>query len=154
MSKLREAAQFLLTAVEDEGVRGMDTALDALREALREDALAEMQALTESEYQEDAEFNRYHNALAIEQMETEERENALVRLSETHQQLDAELGATEPVTLYVRDDEYEYNMWGDLELIGTIDGTYGGRWMIAAFAENASAVWPDGTAIYVKRVKR
>jgi len=73
-------------------------------------------------------------------------------LSETHQQLDAALGETEPVTLYVRDDEYEYNKWGHLELIGTIDGTYGGRWMLAAFAENAAAAWPDGTAIYVKRV--
>ena len=42
----------------------------------------------------------------------------------------------------------------EYELIGTIDGTYGGRWMIAAFAENAAAVWPDGTAVYVRRVKR
>jgi len=52
MNKLREAAQFLLTAVEDEGVRGMDTALDALRDALAEDRLNEMQSLTESEYRE------------------------------------------------------------------------------------------------------
>jgi hypothetical protein len=42
----------------------------------------------------------------------------------------------------------------EYELIGCIDGTYGGRWMLAAFAENAAAVWPDGTAIYVRRVKR
>jgi len=42
-----------------------------LREAMRDEALAEMQALTESEY----------------------RENTLVRLSETHQQLDAALVA-------------------------------------------------------------
>jgi len=41
----------------------------------------------------------------------------------------------------------------EYELVGRIDGTYAGRWMIAAFAENASAVWPDGTAVYVKRVK-
>ena len=47
----------------------------------------------------------------------------------------------------VKTDSEEY------ELVGTIDGTYGGRWMLAAFAENASAVWPDGTAIYVKRMK-
>ena len=65
--------------------------------------------------------------------------DALVRLSETHQQLDSALSEVEP-------EEYE--------LIGTIDGTYGGRWMLAAFAENAAAAWPDGTAIYVKRVKR
>lgn len=80
-------------------------------------ALDEMQALTESEY----------------------RENTLVRLSNTHQQLDAALAKAEP-------DEYE--------LVGRIDGTYGGRWMLAAFAENASAVWPDGTAIYVRRVQK
>jgi hypothetical protein len=42
-------------------------------------------------------------------------------------------------------DDAEY------ELIGTIDGTYAGRWMLAAFAENASSVWPDGTAVYVRR---
>ena len=42
-------------------------------------------------------------------------------------------------------DEYEY------QLIGTIDGTYAGRWMLAAFAENASSAWPDGTAVYVRR---
>ena len=44
-------------------------------------------------------------------------------------------------------DEYEY------QLIGAIDGTYAGRWMLAAFAENASSAWPDGTAVYVRRVK-
>ena len=46
----------------------------------------------------------------------------------------------------VRAEEYQ--------LIGTIDGTYAGRWMLAAFAENAAAVWADGTAIYVRRVKK
>lgn len=44
-------------------------------------------------------------------------------------------------------DEYEY------QLIGTIDGTYAGRWMLAVLAENAAAVWPDGTAVYVRRIK-
>lgn len=44
-------------------------------------------------------------------------------------------------------DEYEY------QLVGTIDGTYAGRWMLAAFAENAAAVWPDGTAVYVRAKK-
>jgi len=47
---------------------------DALREALAEDRLNEMQALTESEY----------------------RENALACLSDTHQQLGAELGEVVP----------------------------------------------------------
>lgn len=42
----------------------------------------------------------------------------------------------------------------EYELVGTIDGTYAGRWMIAAFAENAAAVWPDGTAVYVRRIKK
>ena len=61
---------------------------------------------------------------------------------------------TEPVALYVRADDYEYDKWGHLELIGTIDGTYAGRRILAAFAENASAVWPDGTAVYVRRIKK
>jgi len=128
MSKLRLAVEAVVAA---ESMDELAAKLDALREALREDELAEMQALTESEYSTDA----------------------LVRLSETHQQLDTALAATEPVALYVRDDEYEYDKWGYLELIGTIDGTYAGRWMIAAFAENAAAVWPDGTAVYVRRGK-
>ena len=62
----------------------------------------------------------------------------------TIEELVSELVKAEPEA---KRDEYEY------ELIGTIDGTYAGRWMLAAFAENASSVWPDGTAIYVRRVK-
>jgi hypothetical protein len=83
----------------------------ALREALRNEALAEMQALTESEY----------------------RQNTLVCLSETHQQLGEQLG-------------------GEYELIGSIYGTHAGRWLL--WAENKAAVWPVNTAVYVKRVKR
>ena len=82
-----------------------------LREVLREDALAEMQALTESEYQE----------------------NALVCLSETHQQLGEQLG-----------EQYE--------LIGQIFGTYGGRWVF--IPDNKHMAWPEGTAVYVRRGKR
>jgi len=110
MSKLRKAAQAVLDAYFGEEP-WLTPYWDALREALREDELAEMQALTDIEYQK----------------------LALACLSETHQQLDEAL-------------EYE--------LVGRIDGTYAGRWMIAAFAENAAAVWPDGTEIYVRRVKR
>lgn len=55
-------------------------------------------------------------------------EDALVCLSETHQQLDAALG---------------------YELIGTINGTHGGRWVLTV--EDKAAVWPDGTAVYVWR---
>ena len=62
----------------------------------------------------------------------------------TIEELVLELVKAEPEA---KRDEYEY------ELIGTIDGTYAGRWMLAALAENAAAVWPDGTAIYVRRVK-
>jgi hypothetical protein len=65
------------------------------------------------------------------------RESNLVCLSNTHQQLGAELGETEP-------DEYE--------LIGCINGTHAGRWLL--WAENAAAVWPDNTAVYVRRIKR
>jgi hypothetical protein len=116
MNKLREAAQAVVDRWESPNWASATSAphtgelIADLRQALRENALDEMQALTESEY----------------------RENTLVRLSETHQQLDEAL-------------EYE--------LVGRIDGTYGGRWMLAAFAENASAIWPDGTAVYVRRVK-
>jgi hypothetical protein len=60
-----------------------------------------------------------------------------VRLSNTHQQLGAELGETEP-------DEYEF--------IGRSVGTYGGRWVLVV--EDKAAVWPDGMAVYVKRVKK
>ena len=84
----------------------------ALREAMRDEALAEMQALTESEY----------------------RENTLVRLSNTHQQLDAALAKAES-------DEYER--------IGRILGTYGGRWVF--IPDNRAAAPPEGTAVYVRR---
>lgn len=125
MSNDREAVLLAL----EEAAQEIADKMALLREVLREDALAEMQALTESEY----------------------REDALVRLSETHQQLDAALGETEPVALYVRDDEYEYSMWGHLELIGRILGTYGGR--LVFIPDNRATAWPDGTAVYVRRVK-
>ena len=97
-----------------------------LREVLKEDALAEMQSLTASEY----------------------REDALVCLSETHQQLGAELGEVGPKIGEQLGEEYE--------LIGTIDGTHGGRWVLAV--KDKAAVWPLGAAVYVKmyvrRIKR
>jgi hypothetical protein len=108
--KLRQAAQAVIDRWERfYWVHDVDRTGDliaALREALREEGLAEMQALTASEYQE------------------------LSSLTKKRRNLDAAL-------------EYEP--------IGTIDGTYAGRWMLAAFAENASAVWPEGTAVYVRR---
>lgn len=81
--------------------------------ALAEDALV---CLSETHQQldealEDIEFNRYHNALAVEQMEAEEAE------------------------------EYER--------IGRILGTYGGRWVF--IPDNKAAVVPDNTAVYVRR---
>jgi len=84
------------------------------------------------------------------------KEDALVCLSETHQQLDE---ALETLNLdsfasfypgeFEEDKEAEEQ--DEYELIGSIYGTHAGRWMIAAFAENASAVWPDGTAVYIRR---
>ena len=93
-----------------------------LREVLREDALAEMQALTESEYQE----------------------NALVCLSETHQQLGEQLGEVSPKIGEQLGEQYE--------LIGQIFGTYGGRWVF--IPDNKHMAWPEGTAVYVRRGKR
>jgi hypothetical protein len=46
----------------------------------------------------------------------------------------------------LREDALEY------ELIGCINGTHAGRWLL--WAENAAAVWPDGTAVYVRRIKK
>lgn len=118
----------VLSALE-EAVQEIADKLKILREVLREDALAEMQALTESEYSTDA----------------------LVCLSETHQQLDEAL--TLNLDSFASFYPGEFEEQDEYELIGCIDGTYGGRWMIAVFAENASAVWPDNTAVYVRRVK-
>ena len=64
------------------------------------------------------------------------REDALVCLSETHQQLDAALAE--------KSKEYEF--------IGQIFGTYGGRWVF--IPDNKHLAWPEGTAVYVRRVKR
>jgi hypothetical protein len=50
--------------------------------------------------------------------------------------LDAVLAKAEP-------DEYER--------IGRILGTYGGRWVF--IPDNRAAAPPDGTAVYVRRVK-
>ena len=119
LSALEEAAQEIIHK------------LEILREVLREDALAEMQALTESEYSTDA----------------------LVCLSETHQQLDEALETLNLDSGEFKEDK-EAEEQEEYELIGCIDGTYGGRWMIAVFAENAAAVWPEGTAVYVRRIKR
>jgi UV DNA damage repair endonuclease len=65
------------------------------------------------------------------------REDALVCLSETHQQLGKQLG----------------EQFGEqYELIGTISGTHGGRWTLTP--EDKAAIWPDNTAVYARRVKR
>ena len=116
MSKLREAAEAVVAAWDSASTSETFRAMRNLRRALRENALNEMQALTDTEYQK----------------------LALACLSETHQQLGAELGETDEGVWY--------------EYIGTIDGTYGGRWTLAAFAENWSTAWPDNTAVYVRRV--
>jgi hypothetical protein len=56
-----------------------------------------------------------------------------VRLSNTHQQLDAALAE--------KSEEYE--------LIGQMFGTYGGRWVF--IPDNKHMAWPEGTAVYVRR---
>jgi len=71
------------------------------------------------------------------------REDALARLSETHQQLGAELGEVSPKIGEQFGEEYE--------LIGSIYGTHAGRWLL--WAENKAAVWPVNTAVYVRRKK-
>jgi hypothetical protein len=82
---------------------------------------------------------------ALQTTGTALQEYTLVRLSNTHQQL-GEVGPK-------FGEQFGEQLGEQYELIGTIDGTYAGRWMIATFAENAAAVWPDGTAVYVRRVK-
>jgi hypothetical protein len=62
-----------------------------------------------------------------------ETHNTLVRLSNTHQQLDAALAE--------KSEEYE--------LIGQMFGTYGGRWVF--IPDNKHMAWPEGTAVYVRR---
>jgi hypothetical protein len=109
MSKLREVAQALLDNYDPDAERWMTPYWDALREALQEDVLDEMQALTASEYQE------------------------LSSLAKKRRNLDAAL-------------EYEF--------IGTLDGAFAGRWTLTMLEENWSAVWPKGTAVYVRRVNK
>jgi len=73
------------------------------------------------------------------------REDALACLSDTHQQLDAELGEQLGGQLGEQlGEEYEF--------IGTIDGTHGGRWVLAV--KDKAAVWPLGAAVYVKMYVR
>jgi len=57
-------------------------------------------------------------------------------------------GERDSVSLYVRDDEYEYSLWGDVELWGVVAGAPGGRW--AGKQLNPYEIWPVGTALYVR----
>jgi hypothetical protein len=97
-----------------------------------------------------------HTAELIFALREALREDALVCLSETHQQLDEALENIEFNRYHnaIAVEQMEAEEQDEYEFIGTIDGTYGGRWMLAAFAENAAAVWPDGTAVYVRRGKK
>jgi hypothetical protein len=131
MNKLREAAQAVVDRWDSPNWASANSAphtgelIAALREALRENALDEMQSLTESEYSTDA----------------------LVCLSETHQQLGEQLGEELDAALGETDEGVWY------EFVGTIDGTYAGRWTLSVSEENWSTAWPDGTAVYVRRKK-
>ena len=133
MSKLRKAAQAVVGCMDAHGLV-LQHRIEALRDALMQ-------------------------------------EDALVCLSETHQQLASELGEVEkawpearaaesdqqlcrdaePVRLYVRAEAYEYDFWGDVELWGVVTGAPGGRWSIQQV--NPAAVYPVGTALYVRRKK-
>ena len=64
------------------------------------------------------------------------QEDALVCLTETHQQLDEALAE--------KSEEYE--------LLGRIFGTYGGRWVF--IPDNKHFAWPEGMAVYARRIKR
>jgi hypothetical protein len=44
----------------------------------------------------------------------------------------------------LREDALEY------ELIGFVNGTYGGQWVFTSYDE--AAIWPTDTAVYVRRM--
>jgi hypothetical protein len=119
-------------------------AADQLIRSLREAAQAVIDRWESPKWAHDS----IHTAELIFALRGALREHTLGCLSNTHQQLGEQLGEQLDASLGATDEGLWY------EFIGCIDGTYGGRWMIASFAENASAVWPDGTAIYVRRGKR
>jgi len=186
MSKLRLAVEAVVAA---ESMDELAAKLDALREALREDELAEMQALTESEYREDALvcLSETHQQLGAELMELNKKpstlwemmklddewkarlETAVLDEREACARICRDLGRGHDVAFAEFDcveairargevspkigEQFGEQFGEEYELIGTIDGTYAGRWMIAVFAETASAVWPDNTAVYVRRKK-
>jgi hypothetical protein len=56
----------------------------------------------------------------------------------------AEAKAAAEAALAEKSEEYE--------LIGRILGTYGGRWVF--IPDNKHLAWPDGTAVYVRRIKK
>ena len=58
----------------------------------------------------------------------------------------------EPVSLFVRVDDYEYEKWGDVELWGVVTGGLGVRQVVHQI--NPNEVWPVGTALYVRRAKK
>lgn len=98
-----------------------------------------------------------HRQLALDLGEVELEDEAKAwpeaKADETDQQLCAELKER------LRNERsgvsrlHEADLDTEYELVGRIDGTYAGRWMLAVLAENAAAVWPDGTAVYVRRIK-
>jgi hypothetical protein len=76
------------------------------------------------------------------------KEDALVCLTNTHQQLDE---ALETLNLDSFASSYpgEFEEQEEYELIGRIHGTLAGRWTL--IVDNKSALWPDNTAVYVRR---
>jgi hypothetical protein len=72
--------------------------------------------------------DRVHTSELIQALRESIREYDLVCLSNTHQQLDESL---------------EYELWG------RVFGSHGGR--LSAMPIDPRGVWPDGTALYVRR---
>ena len=75
--------------------------------------------------------DRVHTSELIQALRESIREYDLGCLSKTHQQLDEAL---------------EYELWG------RVFGAHGGR--LSASPIDPRGVWPDGTAVYVRRIKR
>ena len=98
-------------------------------ETLRKEALATLDEIMEE--------IRERAAQLLEVM----KEDVLTCLSDTHHQLALELAEAEAVV----PEEYEYELWG------AVSGAPGGRWSVMQV--NPQAVWPDGVALYVRRIK-
>jgi hypothetical protein len=102
-------------------------AADQPRPSLREAAQAVIDRWESPQWTHDA----IHTSELIFALREALREHAVVRLTNTHQQLDEAL---------------EYELWG------RVFGSHGGR--LSAMPIDPRGVWPEGTAVYVRRIKK